>query len=213
MKTDHNFPLEQLPPRPYPRRCAECDEVAVQPRTIAYDAAVKHDGRLHQFHIADLKIDQCTHCGEQYFNSETDEQISAGLRLHVGLLQPQEIRKQLENLDLTQKDFAEHLRVAQESVSRWITGAAIQSRSLDTLMRLYFQFENVREALSTPGRLTTTTASLPAVTVNVEIVETFWGAATKSCATLSGPLPTWSQGRFSEDIVKRSAAFRLTCTN
>lgn len=203
--------LGKAAPKPYPRRCAACGQISVLPANIAYDAEVKHDGKLHQFHIADLKIDQCTHCGEQYFNSETDEQISAGLRLQVGLLQPQEIREQLARLDLTQKDFAEHLRVAQESVSRWMTGAAIQSRSLDTLMRLYFQFENVREALATPGLLTATTESAPAV-VAIK-VQTVWGVATKSCASLSGPLPAWSQGRISEDVIARSSSFRLTCTN
>ena len=114
---------------------------------ISYTAKVKHDGKLYEFLIPQLVIDQCEHCGEQFFTNSTDEQISREMRAKIGLLQPEEIRQQLDALGLTQREFAEHLRVAQESVSRWLTGTSIQSRSLDTLMRLYFQLPNVRETL------------------------------------------------------------------
>lgn len=139
--------------RQFPRRCAECGQGAVQRTLIAYEAEVKHDGKLYKFEIPELKIEQCSNCGEQYFDAETDYQISAGLRSHLGLLQPDEIRQELEALELTQRDFAEHLRVAPESVSRWLTGASIQSRSLDTLMRIYFRFPHVRATLNDPAAL------------------------------------------------------------
>jgi putative zinc finger/helix-turn-helix YgiT family protein len=135
------------PAKPYPRYCAECANTAVQKTTISFTAKVKHDGKLYEFLIPQLVIDQCDHCGEQFFTNSTDEQISRELRQKVGLLQPEEIRQQLDALELTQREFSEHLRVAQESVSRWLTGTSIQSRSLDTLMRLYFQLPNVRETL------------------------------------------------------------------
>ena len=35
--------------KPYPRRCTECGEVAVRPAKIAYNAKIKHDGKL--FHL------------------------------------------------------------------------------------------------------------------------------------------------------------------
>ena len=67
--------------KPYPRRCAECGRVAVAAATMAYNAEVKHDGKLHRFSIAKLTIDKCRDCGETFFTNTTDEQISAGLRL------------------------------------------------------------------------------------------------------------------------------------
>jgi putative zinc finger/helix-turn-helix YgiT family protein len=140
-------------PKPYPHRCAACGKIAVEPRTISYDAKVKHDGKVHEFHISELSIEECSECGEQYFNTPADEQISAGLRSHLGLLQPEEIRRHLSVLELTQYQFAAHLRVAPESVSRWLTGSAIQSRSLDTLMRVYFRFPDVRQMLQKSGSL------------------------------------------------------------
>ena len=134
--------------RPYPRRCAVCGENSVARCRIQYDAEVRHDGKLHTFSIASLGIDKCERCGEQYFTSSTDEEINLGLRSHLGLLTPGEIRAGLALCDVNQKVFADHLGIAAETVSRWLTGTSIQTRSLDKLMRLYFTMPTVRAALS-----------------------------------------------------------------
>ena len=47
----------------------------------------------------------------------------------------------------TQREFADHLRIAPETVSRWMTGLAIQNRALDSLTRIYFSFPVVRRVL------------------------------------------------------------------
>jgi len=134
--------------KPYPRRCAVCGEVSVSKCHIPYNAEVRHDGKLHAFSIASLGIDQCERCGEQFFTTSTDEEINLALRSHLGLLAPAEIRAGLALCDVNQKEFAEHLGIAAETVSRWLTGASIQTRSLDKLMRLYFTMASVRAALS-----------------------------------------------------------------
>ena len=135
--------------KPYPRRCAVCGEVAVSKVCIPYDAEVRHDGKLHTFFIAGLEIDQCGRCGEQYFTASTDEEINLALRGHLALLTPAEIRRGIDVCQVTQKAFAEHLGIAAETVSRWLTGTSIQTRSLDRLMRLYFTMADVRVVLST----------------------------------------------------------------
>jgi hypothetical protein len=105
--------------KPYRRMCTQCGETAVMSADIAYDAEVKHDGRLHRFPISRLAIDKCQRCGEEFFTNRTDEQIAAALRDHLGLLQPQDIRRRLDELGLTQRSFAARLGVAPETVSRW----------------------------------------------------------------------------------------------
>jgi hypothetical protein len=40
------------------------------------------------------------------------------------------------------------LRIASATVSRWETGAQIQQRALDLLMRLFFGLSEVRSALA-----------------------------------------------------------------
>ncbi len=134
--------------RPFPRPCPECGEEAVNAATIPYDAAVKHDGRLHVFHIDALEVTRCAACGEILFGNATDDQISRALRDHLGLLSPQQIREALRTLGLKQKDLGDRIGVAPETISRWISGTHIQSRAMDNLMRLFFAFEDVRSALS-----------------------------------------------------------------
>ncbi len=134
----------------YPRHCAVCGNDAVVLRQIPYDAQVRHDGKLHTFHITILGVDECEHCGEQYFTVDTDEQISLALRRFLVLLLPEEIRAGLAQCSVNQRTFAEHLGIAAETVCRWLSGAAIQTRSMDNLMRLYFSLASVREALANP---------------------------------------------------------------
>lgn len=134
--------------KPYPRRCGECGHVAVAPAVIPHDAKVKHDGKLHEFFIERLPVDQCEHCGEQYFTNATADAKAASLRDHLGLLQPATIRELLTQHNLTQRKLAAHLRIAEETVSRWLSGLSIQSRALDILMRLYFTMDNVRAMLA-----------------------------------------------------------------
>jgi hypothetical protein len=130
--TQNTNDLEQVFPLP----CPECGKVAVQRATIAYDAEVKHDGRLHTFPIPELHVTKCGECGEVLFDSVTDDQISAALRTHLGLLSPVEIRERLNTLGLTQKEFCERARgIAPATLSRWLSGLYIQNRTSDSLMR------------------------------------------------------------------------------
>ena len=78
-------PLED---KPYPRFCADCGLESVVMSQIAYNAQVKHDGKLHEFPISNLTIDRYQACGEEYFTGKTDSEISRGLRSHLGVLQP-----------------------------------------------------------------------------------------------------------------------------
>jgi DNA-binding transcriptional regulator YiaG len=145
---------EQKPTaKPYPRRCAECGKVAVQPAAIPFDAKIKHDGKVYEFYIEELPVDQCTSCGEVYFTNTTSDAKSQALRRHLGLLQPDEIRKLLLEHNLSQRIFAKHLRIAEETVSRWLNGLSIQSRALDAFMRVYFANKQAREMLTREGGL------------------------------------------------------------
>jgi putative zinc finger/helix-turn-helix YgiT family protein len=155
--------------KPFPRRCPECGKVEVQPATIAYDAEVKHDGRVYTFNIPQLRVNQCGACGEVLFGNVTDDQISQALREHLSLLSPEQIRGALGALGLKQKDLGQRIGVAPETISRWISGTHIQSRAMDNLMRLFFAFDNVRSALtaSAPDRKLGLIAPAPAGAVGL----------------------------------------------
>ncbi|MEX0818970.1 MAG: hypothetical protein WD070_05235 [Pirellulaceae bacterium] len=69
--------------KPYPRRCCECGKVTVQQATIAYDACIKHDGKLHEIHFAELPVDRCDACHEVFFTNVTSDAKSDALRQHL----------------------------------------------------------------------------------------------------------------------------------
>lgn len=133
--------------RPFPWRCRKCGKLEVVMDTQRYDAEVRHDGRVCAFTIPKLSIPVCQACGAKVFTEKVDDQINAGLRAHLRLLTPEEIRAGLDRIGMTQKEAAERLGIAEATVSRWLTETQIQSRALDNLLRVYFAFPEVRDAL------------------------------------------------------------------
>jgi putative zinc finger/helix-turn-helix YgiT family protein len=142
---------DKIPPvgrdRPFPWRCIECKAKEVVPKVTDYTTTVKHDGRAHTVRIPALEVPTCRNCGAQIFSVGDDERIIAKLRDDLHLLQPQEIQQRRGQLELSQQEMAEQLGVAKETISRWETGALIQSRAMDNLLRLFFESEEVRRLL------------------------------------------------------------------
>ena len=134
--------------KPFPWKCGHCREKAVYPATAPYRAEMEHDGRVHTIDIPELLSPKCKNCGELLLDDAANQRITDALRERVGLLKPAQIRHGRESLGLTQEQFATGLRIASATVSRWETGAQIQQRALDLLMRLYFGFSEVRSALA-----------------------------------------------------------------
>ncbi len=73
--------------------------------------------------------------------------ISHALRSAAGLLEPSVIRAHREALGLTQRELAGLLLIAESTLSRWETGARIQRRVMDRLLRAFFELEPLRECL------------------------------------------------------------------
>ena len=131
----------------FPHRCPACLRKAVQPAVVAYEAEVTYDGRVYRVRVADLRTPRCEACGELVFGNEVDEQISGALREQLGLLPPNQIRAARRKLHLKQTELAERIGVAPEAVSRWESGTVIQPRAMDNLMRVFFAFPEVQDAL------------------------------------------------------------------
>src|SRR4051794_15927542 len=130
--------------RPFPWRCTNCRQREVVPQTIPYRIDVKHEGTTHTLDLPALTVPKCRSCGQLLFDDGADEQISIALRQQLRLLLPEQIRRNRKQLGLSQREFAERLGIAEETVSRWETGALIQSRAMDNLLRIYFESAEVR---------------------------------------------------------------------
>jgi putative zinc finger/helix-turn-helix YgiT family protein len=114
---------------------------------------VKHDGRPYEVRIPDLEIPTCRNCGEQVFTGGEDDRITAALRKQIDLLMPAEIQRRRKERELSQEKLAEQLGVAKETISRWESGAVIQSRAMDNLLRLFFESNEARDLLARKFKL------------------------------------------------------------
>ncbi len=133
--------------RAFPWRCHHCGKKEVRLAKTNYAAEVRHDGRLHAFTIAGLELPVCQACGEMVFTEKVDAQVNDALRAHINLLTPAQIRDAIKRVGMSQKDVAKCLGIAEATLSRWLSEVQIQSRSMDTLLRIFFGFPEVRVTL------------------------------------------------------------------
>jgi putative zinc finger/helix-turn-helix YgiT family protein len=138
--------------RPFPWRCPKCMAREVWPDEISYRTEVSHDGRVYDVDVPKLSVPKCRSCGEVLFGDDADSQITAALRLQLGLMPGAQIRALRKSLQITQRQLAEFVGVAEASLSRWESGAQLQSRAIDNLLRLYLEFEPARLALNARGK-------------------------------------------------------------
>jgi putative zinc finger/helix-turn-helix YgiT family protein len=133
--------------REFSRKCGKCRHRAVTLVTVPYTVQFDHDGRKYPIAIPALEVPKCGNCGTIALDEEANQQISNAFRRQAKLLTPEEIRAGREKLGLTQQDFADRLGIAVSTLSRWETGAQIQQRSLNRLMRAYFDLRELRQYL------------------------------------------------------------------
>jgi len=111
----------------------------VFPQATDFTTIRKHDGRTYTIHIPDLEIPTCRKCGDQTFAVGDCDRIIDAMRAQTGLLTPEQILAHRSELGMTQQVLADQIGVAKESISRWETGALIQSRVIDNMLRLNFR--------------------------------------------------------------------------
>ena len=133
--------------RAFPWRCRQCGKREVALAKTNYAAEVRHDGRLHSFTIPDLELPICQACGERAFTEKVDDQVNDALRAHLGLLTPVQIRDAIKRVEMSQKEIAGRLGIAEATLSRWLNETQIQSRAMDNLLRAFFAFPQLRVAL------------------------------------------------------------------
>lgn len=132
-----------------PQKCHKCRERAVTYDVIPeYSCEMVHDARPYTVNITNFDVLKCKNCGEITFDEKATTQLSDALRTTVGVLHPAEIRAARESLGLSQKELASRIRVSETSLCRWETGAQIQQRSLDLLLRLYFRMPEVQKFIA-----------------------------------------------------------------
>jgi putative zinc finger/helix-turn-helix YgiT family protein len=133
--------------KPFPWKCATCGERALAPQVLDYTAEFEHDGRPYQFVVPKLPVLQCRKCKAIVLDDEANRKVTEAFRTHAGLLTPEQIRAFRHGLGLSQEQLAACLKVSNSTVSRWETGAQIQQRAMDALLRTFFQVPEARRFL------------------------------------------------------------------
>jgi putative zinc finger/helix-turn-helix YgiT family protein len=133
--------------KPYPWKCRTCREREVRPAEVDYSTEVEHDGRTYHVRVPGLAVLRCDACGALVLDDEALEKVSNAFRYEAGLLMPAQIRKKREALGLTQKQLAVLLGVSEWSLSRWETGAQIQQRAMNNLLKGFFDVPEFRAHL------------------------------------------------------------------
>ncbi len=144
--------------KPFPRRCPDCGQRTLQPAIISHESSIRYEGRLHSIALVDLRVPQCDRCGSIVFDNDADAQIQSAFHDQLGLLRSTDIREGRRRLALSQVEMASHIGVAPETLSRWETGAMIQSAAMDKLLRVYFDVPEAKQYLS--GKIQRGRASL-----------------------------------------------------
>jgi DNA-binding transcriptional regulator YiaG len=124
--------------RAFSPKCIMCRQRAMALTPVHYSAKIDHDGRTYDVDIPALEVPKCANCGNFVLDDEANKQIDAVFRRQASLLTPEEIKKGIESLGMSQQAFADRLGISPSTLSRWVTGAQIQQRSLNRAMRALF---------------------------------------------------------------------------
>lgn len=128
-------------------KCHQCGIAMVHRIAPAHRVKMRYEGSPHDVFVDDMPEWHCAACDVSVTDGDSDKSLQDALRKHIGLLSPQQIKAGLRELRISQDKFAERLGCAAESVSRWLNGVVLQSRTYDRFMRIYFHFPEVRGML------------------------------------------------------------------
>lgn len=127
--------------------CAECGA----PKMRRTDEPITDTFKGTEITVRGVAHWVCDSCGETVFSADDlkdyAEAENAAFREMHGLLSPSEIRAIREDHGLTQAQFEAVLGVKSPTVSRWETGAVVQTKPIDSLMRMFRNHQCVADDL------------------------------------------------------------------
>jgi putative zinc finger/helix-turn-helix YgiT family protein len=141
--------MESRKIKPFPWMCPKCRAKTIVPVRRDYKTSAVLDDEIYDLVVPAFDVPTCAKCGQAIVISELCERITCELRRAAGILAPEQIQAQRENLGLTQAELAARLRVSEAELARWESGMQLQSKAVDLLLRLYLGSAEVRQACGT----------------------------------------------------------------
>jgi putative zinc finger/helix-turn-helix YgiT family protein len=95
-----------------------------------------------------LPLRICEVCGNQFIDHVGETIRHETVCRHLGVMTPQEVQDLRETYHATQAQFSQLTGLGEASLSRWETGASIQSKAFDSYLFLLTVPENVQRLRS-----------------------------------------------------------------
>ena len=134
--------------RSYSPKCSTCRLRTMALSTMPYSVKINHDGREYAVEIPSLIVPTCSNCKAFVLDDEANGYIDLAFRHQAGLLTPSRIRTGREELGLNQQKFAQCFGIAVSTLSRWETGAQVQQRFHDGVLRAFFALPDLQNFLA-----------------------------------------------------------------
>jgi putative zinc finger/helix-turn-helix YgiT family protein len=134
--------------RRFAPRCGNCGKKTMATAIVPYSIQIDHDGKKYLLQVPELSVPKCQSCGELSIDEEASDQIDKAFRREANLLTPHEIREgRIKAGFEQQQDFAQCFGIGVSTLSRWETGAQVQQRFHDGMLRTFFAIPEVRPFL------------------------------------------------------------------
>lgn len=141
--------------------CAECGAPEMRRTNDAFEEMYRGE----KMRIAGVPHWVCDACGEMEFESQDlkllNQTINDNIRRTNGLLSADEIKAIRKAHNLNQQQFEAVLGVTSPTVCRWETGAVVQSKPLDSLMRAFRDHDCVADDMMRRAEI----AKIPPVSI------------------------------------------------
>jgi putative zinc finger/helix-turn-helix YgiT family protein len=122
--------------------CFDCDSGHYLPETTEYVLATQDGGKIT---IPDLTVLRCSNCGREMIPSDSLKRISAALSAEPDQFTRKQLYRFLEQFNLSQAEAAEITGLGAKTISRWLRGTQVISRSMGYYLRVLMAFPEALE--------------------------------------------------------------------
>ncbi len=116
-------------------QCPQCEQLALSTEFVQHQFDYGTSTPTQTISV-DLPVHICTNCGFQYLDESGTSLKHEAICRHLGVLTPAEIVAIRSSLGVSKAELSRVTGIGTASLSRWESGALIQSKSIDCLLRL-----------------------------------------------------------------------------
>jgi|SRR5215469_5744346 len=123
-------------------KCFDCDSGHYVPETKEYVLTTQDGGNVT---IPDLTVLRCSNCGREMIPADSVKRISAALLAEPDQFTRKQLYRFLEQFNISQVEAAEIAGLGAKTITRWLRGTQVISRSMGYYLRVLMAFPEAFE--------------------------------------------------------------------